>query len=90
MGDKETMARHFLAALAYRTQKALRDAPENFGEFEAGMKVRTPKELVTRCFRECSARDACYSFRMRWTSRQAAASHETGRIRRFLGRAVRQ
>ncbi len=46
MGDKEAMARHFLAALAYRTQKALRDAPENFGEFEAGMKVRTPKELV--------------------------------------------
>ena len=46
MGDKEAMARHFLAALAYRTQKALRYAPEDFGEFEAGMKVRTPKELV--------------------------------------------
>ena len=46
MGHKEAMARHFLAALAYRTQKALRDAPEDFGEFEAGMKVRTPKALV--------------------------------------------
>ena len=46
MNDKEAMARHFLAALAYRTQKALRDAPEDFGEFEAGMNVRTPKELV--------------------------------------------
>ncbi len=40
------MARHFLAALAYRTQKALRDAPDDFAEFEAGMMVRTPKELV--------------------------------------------
>lgn len=37
---------HFLAALAYRTQKALRGAPPEFGDFEAGESVRTPKELV--------------------------------------------
>ena len=35
-----------LAALAYRTQKALRDAPDDFGMFRAGMDVRTPSELV--------------------------------------------
>lgn len=46
MGDKQVMARHFLAALAYRTQKALRGAPEDFAGFEAGMQVRTPKEIV--------------------------------------------
>ena len=40
------MLRHFLAALAYRTQKALRGALEDFGDFEAGNRVRTPKELV--------------------------------------------
>ncbi|HEX7174844.1 MAG TPA: hypothetical protein VF240_06135 [Pyrinomonadaceae bacterium] len=40
------MLRHFLAALAYRTQKALRDAPAEFGAFRAGDKVRTPAELV--------------------------------------------
>lgn len=40
------MLRHFLAALAYRTQKALRDAPAGFGSFDAGHEVRTPKELV--------------------------------------------
>lgn len=40
------MLRHFLGALAYRTQKALRDAPEDFAVFEAGGGVRTPKELV--------------------------------------------
>jgi len=46
MDEKRQMLRHFLAALAYRTQKALRDAPEGFGDFKAGRKVRTPHELV--------------------------------------------
>lgn len=40
------MLRHFLGALAYRTQKALRGAPESFAEFDAGGGVRTPMELV--------------------------------------------
>ena len=46
MSDKRAMLRHFLGAIAYRTQKALRDAPANFGEFRAGHDVRTPTELV--------------------------------------------
>ena len=33
--EKREMLRHFLAALAYRTQKALRDAPSDFAEFSA-------------------------------------------------------
>jgi hypothetical protein len=37
---------HFLAALAYRTQKALRGADTDFGDFSAGNQVRSPKELV--------------------------------------------
>jgi hypothetical protein len=37
---------HFLAALAYRTQKALRGAPESFADFRVGPTSRTPKELV--------------------------------------------
>lgn len=44
--DQRRLLRHFLAALAYRTQKALRDAPDNFGSFQAGSQVRTPSELV--------------------------------------------
>lgn len=40
------MLRHFLAALAYRTQKALRGAPADFGSFDAGNQVRTPHELI--------------------------------------------
>ena len=46
MDEKRAMLRHFLAALAYRTQKALRGAPPTFGEFHAGHDVRTPAELV--------------------------------------------
>jgi hypothetical protein len=40
------MLRHFLAAIAYRTQKALRGAPADFGDFRAGHDVRTPADLV--------------------------------------------
>jgi len=46
MDDKREMLRHFLGALAYRTQKALRGCPPEFGEFSAGNKTRTPAELV--------------------------------------------
>lgn len=35
-----------LAALAYRTQKGLRHAPEEFADFEPGEKVRSPRELL--------------------------------------------
>jgi hypothetical protein len=38
--------RHALATLAYRTAKALRDAPEAFASFEAGPSTRTPLEIV--------------------------------------------
>ncbi|HKR60259.1 MAG TPA: hypothetical protein VJS64_11045 [Pyrinomonadaceae bacterium] len=44
--EQRNLLRHFLAALAYRTQKALRDAPEDFGSFQAGSQTRTPSELV--------------------------------------------
>ncbi len=43
---KEELLLHFVAALAYRTQKALRGAPPDFGDFEAGNMVRTPKQLL--------------------------------------------
>lgn len=46
MEHKRKLLNHFLAALAYRTQKALRDAPDDFGSFRIGDGVRTPAELV--------------------------------------------
>ncbi len=46
MDEKRVLLQHFLAALAYRTQKALRAAPSDFGSFRAAEGVRTPAELV--------------------------------------------
>ena len=46
MTESRQLLQHFLAALAYRTQKALRDAPETFADFRAGTHVRTPHELI--------------------------------------------
>ena len=46
MDGKRDMLRHFLGAIAYRTQKALRAAPSGFGEFEPGGGVRSPRELL--------------------------------------------
>jgi hypothetical protein len=46
MANDSSLLRHFLSALAYRTQKALRGAPVGFEAFSAGGGVRTPRELV--------------------------------------------
>ena len=43
--DRELLL-HFLAAIAYRTQKALRDAPESFPNYDAGRQTRTPVEIL--------------------------------------------
>jgi len=43
--QRETI-RHALAALAYRTQKALRGCDEKFPDFAPGNGARTPRELV--------------------------------------------
>lgn len=43
MNDKRTLLRHFLAALAYRTQKALRDAPADFGDFAQHLELAPPR-----------------------------------------------
>lgn len=46
MDDKRKLLRHFLAAIAYRTQKALRGAPDSFPSFQTEPQVRTPHELI--------------------------------------------
>jgi hypothetical protein len=46
VNDNRKLLRHFLAVLAYRTQKALRGAPDSFGSFRVQDGVRTPAELV--------------------------------------------
>jgi hypothetical protein len=44
--SKSQLLCHFLAALAYRTQKALRGAPQGFADFRVAEGVRTPCELI--------------------------------------------
>jgi hypothetical protein len=46
MDEQRKILIHFLTALAYRTQKALRDAPPEFAAFRVGPLVRTPHELI--------------------------------------------
>jgi hypothetical protein len=46
MNDSRRLLQHFLAALAYRTQKAARGAPANYADFSAFTHSRTPHELV--------------------------------------------
>jgi hypothetical protein len=46
MGPERRLLRHLLAALAYRTQKALRDAPAEFAGYRVAPGTRTPHELV--------------------------------------------
>jgi hypothetical protein len=46
INEQRRLLKHFLAAIAYRTQKALRGAPESFAGFSAGNNVRTPHELL--------------------------------------------
>lgn len=41
-----TLIAHFLATIAYRTQKALRDAPATYPDFVPGAQVRTPVEIL--------------------------------------------
>ena len=38
--------RHFLASLAYRAQKAVRNAPPDYWTFSAGRQVRTPETIL--------------------------------------------
>lgn len=40
------LLRHFLAAIAYRTQKSLRGAPPEYPGFSAGGRTRTPVEIL--------------------------------------------
>jgi hypothetical protein len=45
-GTARRLVEHFLAAIAYRTQKALRDAPSQYPEFSPGSQVRSPVEIL--------------------------------------------
>jgi len=43
---KRELLRHALATVAYRTSKAVRNAPAGFADFHAGEGVRTPAQIL--------------------------------------------
>jgi hypothetical protein len=43
---KRELLRHTLATLAYRAAKPLRDAADNFADFQAGGEARTPVQVL--------------------------------------------
>ncbi|HTV00049.1 MAG TPA: hypothetical protein VMF13_05905 [Luteitalea sp.] len=61
MDESRHLLRHYLAVLAYRTQKAVRDAPTSFGSFEAGAQVRTPAALVRHMAVVLDFARSCYA-----------------------------
>jgi hypothetical protein len=44
--EARRLLQHFLAALAYRTQKSLREAPPGYPDYRAEANSRTPHELM--------------------------------------------
>jgi hypothetical protein len=46
MTDSRTLLRHTLATLAYRGGKAIRNAPESFGEYRSAESSRTPVQIL--------------------------------------------
>ena len=46
MDEKRQLLKHFLGTIAYRTQKALRDAPASYAAYRAAPGVRTPHEVL--------------------------------------------
>ncbi len=46
MSDKSEVLRHFLASIAYRATKAIKDAPETYPDLYVGKGVRTPLRIL--------------------------------------------
>ena len=46
MPEKSELLRHYLASIAYHATKALKDAPPNYPELDAGNGARTPHSLL--------------------------------------------
>jgi len=46
MSSKSEVLRHFLASIAYRATKAIKDAPETYPDLYVGKGVRTPLRIL--------------------------------------------
>src|SRR5215510_5387271 len=78
--DKRGLLIHFLAALAYRTQKALRGAPDDFGDFRIREGVRTPSELVRHMTSVLGYARTCFIGGRYWPEPLPSLKDEAGRF----------
>jgi hypothetical protein len=83
--ERRALLRHFLAALAYRTQKALRGAPEEFGDFRAADGVRTPSELVRHMTSVLGYARTFFVGGRYWPDALPTLSEEIARFHEMLG-----
>jgi len=85
MEARRKLLNHFLAALAYRTQKALRDAPQDFGSFRAREGVRTPAELVRHMTSVLGYARTNFVGRSYWPEPLESLNEEIERFHEMLG-----
>ena len=82
--DRRPLLRHFLAALAYRTNKALHEAPAGFGEFLAAPGTRTPVELIRHMTGVLGAARAAFIGRREPLDPLPTLEAEAGRFHEWL------
>jgi hypothetical protein len=87
--DIRKFSRHFLATLAYRTQKAIDGAPGGFGAFHAGSGVRTPAELVRHMTRVLGYARSCFTGGLYETDALPSLADEVARFHGVLGDLAR-
>lgn len=85
MEDRRKLLNHFLAALAYRTQKALRDAPDDFGSFRVSEGVRTPAELIRHMSSVLGYARTFFIGGQYWPEALASLEDEVERFHEMLG-----
>ena len=85
MDTQRKLLNHFLAALAYRTQKALRGAPDDFGSFRAMEGVRTPAELVRHMTSVLGYARTHFIGGRYWPDFLESLDEETARFHEMLG-----
>jgi len=86
VGDTQRLLRHQLATVAYRVQRAVRDAPSDFGDFVAGSGVRTPHQLVNHMANLiCYTAQALRGENAVLVSELADFAEEIGRFHELLG-----
>ena len=90
MDAKRQIIRHFLATLAYRTQKALRSAPEGFADYRANSFSRTPHEILLHMTGVVGFAASLFDDGERWPNKMPSFKEEIERFHETLERLGRQ